>query len=67
MLAAMLAKRAMIELSPRYADRTSAHVDDVAAETVLPLYLALPLILLMSLSLWAGLWKLGAWIVVLLA
>ena len=67
MLAAMLAKRAMIELSPRYADRVASPPDDMAAETVLPLSLALPLILLMSLSLWAGLWWLGAWLFARLA
>jgi len=63
----MIAKRAMIELSPRFADRAAAPADDAAAEAVLPLCLALPLILTMSLTLWVGIWRLGAWLVALLA
>ena len=63
----MIAKRAMIDLSHQYADRTAAHADDIADEKVLPLYLALPLILLMSLTLWTAIWKLGAWLLALLA
>jgi hypothetical protein len=63
----MLAKRAMIELSPRFADQAAALAEDAAVETVLPLSLALPLILLMSLTLWIGLWRLGTWLVALLA